>query len=190
MERAFVAVVPAPHVHVALDELRRDLRADIDHACAASSTRVRWTTSEQWHVTIAFLGDDVDLDAAARTLDDLVLDDHAPFDVGLCGVGVFPRPRAAQVLWCGVGPGRAQLESLVRVTTAGFGVPETRRIIPHLTIARLRPPTDLAAVVGSRWRAPSWRAHELVLVESRRDTAGSAYRVHHRRSLGRGTDNA
>lgn len=110
-----------------------------------------------WHFTLHFLGD-VPADAAERLRDALRAAPLGPaFDVALGGLGAFPRPARATVLWVGVGEGREALSALAaRVeevsVSCGFS-PERKPFSPHLTVARLRPPEDVRTRVG---RAPAF----------------------------------
>jgi 2'-5' RNA ligase len=175
MARAFVALLPDGPVHDDLDDLEGLLRARVGG--------MRWTRRANRHVTLAFLGDDADLDDAAMLLDTLASNAAGSFGLALCGVGAFPRPRAARVLWCGVGPGRAQVVELARRAAAVYGRPAEHRIVPHLTIARCAA-ADVSGLVDRSWRSSQRRAHELVLVESVRGSDGAEYRVHARCRLG------
>jgi 2'-5' RNA ligase len=59
----------------------------------------RWTTPEQWHVTLAFMGR-----VPERSLDDLVerlgraAARRTPLDLAVAGGGAFPNPARAKVL--------------------------------------------------------------------------------------------
>ena len=169
MPRAFVALVPDATVLDALDRLEVQLRPHVESA--------RWTPRERRHVTVAFLGDDTDLDVAAERLGLLAAGTQGPFTIGLCGIGAFPRPRAAQVLWCGVGPGRDRLDDLARRAVDVFGLTVTQRFVGHLTMARCSPAGDRSSVVDRVWRSPQWTVDELLLVESVDEREGVRYRV-------------
>lgn len=141
----------------------------------------RWTSPEQWHVTLAFLPD-----VADRVLDDLTdrLERAArkrePFDVALAGGGAFPDPTRAKVLYAALDHASdAGAEELRRLATgaraaatrAGAEVrPAVRhgRFHPHVTLARTGRPVE-----ATRWlrvldgyRGPVWPAREICLVES------------------------
>jgi 2'-5' RNA ligase len=68
-------------------------------------------------------------------------------------LGAFPRPRRANVLWLGVDQGESAAESLAvaveeAAEAAGFP-PEDRPFRSHLTLSRLRPDQDVAAVLDA-----------------------------------------
>nr|PZN39224.1 MAG: RNA 2',3'-cyclic phosphodiesterase [Bacillota bacterium] len=80
----------------------------------------------------------------------------APFTLAVAGVGAFPRPDAARVIWAGCGDGREALVALAErveraLVAAGFP-PEPRPFSPHLTLGRVAQgglTRDLAAAVAA-----------------------------------------
>jgi 2'-5' RNA ligase len=80
------------------------------------------------------------------------------FAVVLGGLGAFPRPRRAGVLWVGVDEGAAELKrvaALVEEAARQAGFPaEKKPFSPHLTIARLHPARDLEETIAA---APALR---------------------------------
>jgi 2'-5' RNA ligase len=180
--RAFVAIVPPRDALDAVGKLawraaHRPAEIGLSRLIAP-----RWTTREQWHLTLQFLGTSVDLDAAAAALATVR---GSPARVQLGGVGGFPSERRANVLWVGVSEGAAALSQLaaavVGATTAVVGAPEEREFHPHLTLARIGRPTDLraasAAAAGTPV-GPRWMADRLVLFESVTASSGARYRPH------------
>lgn len=140
-----------------------------------AATGFRWTTHEQWHVTLAFLAD-----VAERRLDDLVERlaragrRRTRFDVRLRSGGAFPNAGRAKVLYAAAdaGPMAEELRRLAvgaRAAAAKAGAPpEGSRFHPHVTLARLRAPVDVTRWlrVLDAYQGPVWRAEEIVLVES------------------------
>ena len=178
MARAFVAVVPPEPVLDAVAATADELRSRL-----GVRARARWAPRDQWHLTLRFLGDDVDLDGAAAHLRDARF---TPFDVALGGVGAFSRPSRAAVLWIGVSQGCAALTALagtVTSATAGIAPVDDEPFRPHLTVARFAKPADVRSVVhrpdGERIGAP-WRVAELVLMESVLGKGPVQHRVHAR----------
>jgi 2'-5' RNA ligase len=169
--RAFVAVRPPERVLDAVDAL-----------CAAelsSITGARWTTREQRHLTLQFLGNHADIDAVGAVLDALAI---GPGVVALGGVGAFPSLRRARVLWVGVATGAqflAQLAAAVGVLLAPLGhEPETRAFHPHLTLARFKAPVDLRGAVeahADRSVGRPFPVEEVVLYESNVRNTGAQY---------------
>ena len=142
---------------------------------------VRWTTRDQWHVTLRFLGS-VEEDEVARLCD--ALDDvgraHPSARVELgpatsCfGRGVLHVPTS------GLAPVAA---ATVRATDGvGSEPPDPRPFAGHLTLARSRGRTDLRPLAGAPIAA-SWTASELTLVRSHTARTGARYEVLHRSPL-------
>ena len=65
----------------------------------------------------------------------------APFEVEWRGVGVFPTARQPRALWLGVVAGAAALGALEAEVTRRLGgtvEPESRPLLPHLTLGRVK----------------------------------------------------
>jgi len=169
--RAFVAVVPPAPV---LDAIGEAVEAMRDGSPAG-----RWTTREQWHLTLQFLGNHADLDAVAAALR------HVSASVGhaqLGGGGAFPSDRRARVVWVGCTTGGAvltQVASAVASAVAPLGYePDAHAFHPHVTLARLKPPADARALVASLDASsfgPSWPVDEVVLLRSFTKPTGAEY---------------
>ena len=141
------------------------------------------TQPNQWHITLRFLGDigQYEQDRLAFALSE-PNDLGGPFVVGLHGLGAFPEPRSASVLWAGVDAGSAELGELVseidrRLTDIDFPS-EGRPFVPHLSLSHLRPRRDVW-----RWveRVPEfqvkWSVDTVALVESVHGASGPQYVV-------------
>ena len=151
--RLFVAVHLDPALRPAVEAMRRQLV----EAWPRGQELVKWVEPHNLHFTLKFLGEveEARLQGVLAAL--RVVEASAPFRLQLVGLGAFPRPRGARVLWVGVGEGAAQLSRLAaRVEDAlgPLGFPrEDRPFSPHLTIGRLRVPAhhpELEAVLGRK----------------------------------------
>jgi len=106
-----------------------------------------------WHLSLRFLGD---VDGPER--DRLLAGLHAgglgdPFTVRWGGLGAFPKPGRATVLWVGTDRGAGDLGRLAgevedAAVAAGFP-PEDRPFRDHLTLSRIRPQRDVASLIES-----------------------------------------
>lgn len=146
--RLFVAVRPPTDVIDALDALPR-----------AEPSTARWTTRDQWHVTVRFLGnvdDPTDISSALER----VADTAAPVDVRI-------GPRAAilghQIVYLPV-TGLDDVAHAVEMATKELGdPPQARRFRGHLTLARTKGSiVDTAALRCEH----TWRVGEIELVRS------------------------
>lgn len=124
-----------------------------------------------WHLTLRFLGQTSAEQhrRLAGALRSTAL--GSAFDLELGGLGAFPRPARATVLWVGVSEGAGAVKALAArmedaARAAGF-TPETKPFSPHLTISRLRDPADLRGTITA---APPFggrmRVEEVVLFRS------------------------
>jgi 2'-5' RNA ligase len=153
--RAFVAVRPPDAVLDAVGRVTLDLPG------------ARRTPRDQWHITLQFLGDDVDVDAVASALATL---SATPAEVQLGAAGPLGNPRRSMVFAVfvrsgGEWLGRVAGEIAERLRPLGFA-PDERPFVPHLTIARFKRPTALPRDDGSALGDP-WTVREVVLFESR-----------------------
>jgi 2'-5' RNA ligase len=164
--RMFVAVVPP---EVVLDDLEEFLTPRQE-----AEPGFRWTAVEQWHVTLAFMAE-----VADRYLDDLqerlsrAARRRTPFTMAVAGGGAFPNPARARVLFAGLDVSdRTELDRLctgARAAANKVGASaEGSRFHPHLTLARLRKPTEVTRWVRlmGTYRGPVWTAEEIALVAS------------------------
>ncbi|MFF8607117.1 RNA 2',3'-cyclic phosphodiesterase [Streptomyces sp. NPDC015346] len=161
--RVFIALAPPDE---AKEELARALRP-YDEAYP----RMRWNRIEDWHITLAFLGE-----VPSTTVPLLrsplaqIADRHRPLELALRGAGCFDE----RVLWSGI---EGDLEGLhllateVRAAIKECGVAfEDRPLRPHLTLARSRRDDHSSAVKAaaglSAFAGSPWRAERLHLVGS------------------------
>lgn len=160
--RLFVAVTPPPD---ALDELR-----SATAAVRAGSDGLRWSPPEQWHLTLAFLGE-VDDRARHDVTERLgrAAARHAPCTLALAGAGRFGQ----RVLWTRVDGDVDRLRRLAASVRAAARrariAVEDRPYRPHLTLARARDGADLRPAVDALggFAGRAWTARELHLVRSR-----------------------
>ena len=111
---------------------------------------LRWTDPANWHLTLAFLGPtDAARVASIAAVMERVAAAHGPVHVRTGGLGAFPAPGRARVLWYGVEDPAGELDALARDLSSELGVEVAGPYRPHLTLARARrEPVNL----------PSWLA--------------------------------
>jgi RNA 2',3'-cyclic 3'-phosphodiesterase len=121
-----------------------DLRTALERTVAAWRSRedlggMRWTATEGWHVTLAFLGSvpasDVPriVDASAKAARA-----HRPMALPTGGLGAFPSPGRARVAWYGVADSQGRLASLAVDLRAVLSLDDAGPFRAHVTLARAR----------------------------------------------------
>lgn len=143
----------------------------------------RWVRSENWHVTVKFLGrtwprlvewvHDMCREAAAGI---------RPFRLGLDGIGVFPGPTRARILWVGLEDEEGSLAALARAVENRLSKEfptEKRPFSAHLTVARFNPPVPMRdhaeELSAAEVRARPFRVGHLTLYRSHLSPRGVRY---------------
>jgi RNA 2',3'-cyclic 3'-phosphodiesterase len=160
LRRAFLAVVPPPSVRTWTESVTESAT----ESARALGAGLRWTRSEQRHLTVKFLGPVPDLDPRADAFAQSFLP-IPPFSLSLGGGGAFPDPRRASVLWIGVREGSDALAALA----ARVAEPDDRPYRGHVTLARTKRARDVRAVVAAldaHAPSPAWTVDEVVLFDS------------------------
>jgi len=162
------------------------LTEDVAHGLAAfleeETMRLpgRPTPPANWHLTLRFLGPTTSLQRD-RILE--FLDEHLavePFTMSFGSLGAFPRPSRATVLWLGIDRGADRLAAMAEIADvaaqlAGFE-PEDRPFHAHLTLARVRPPMNVSALIDRVPRFPlSMEVARLTLYCSHLNRDGASY---------------
>jgi len=179
--RLFVAVRFPETVRRAAEQRVVELRG----ALRQPSAGITWVPSEQFHVTLKFLGDcETARLPALKEAVSRAAAAAAPFFISLGGTGVFPPRGAARVIWLGFSDGACGLVSLTAqiesaCADAGFAH-ETRAFHPHVTLARLKKPLsarDRENVLSSAANAekPSCQVTCVDLMRSHLSASGPRY---------------
>lgn len=170
MPRLFTGVEIPPDVALSLSMLRGGLPG------------ARWIDTENYHVTLRFIGDVDDVVArdVAAMLDQVK---RRAFDLYFDGVASFGgrKPRAV-VASVADEPMLMELQAEQERMMQRIGLePEGRKYTPHVTLARLRDASsrDVANYLSARglFRTPSFRVSRFVLYSSRASMGGGPYVV-------------
>ncbi|CEF48431.1 unnamed protein product [uncultured bacterium] len=179
--RTFIAIpIPAP-LGEKLSRLRTQLALAVPGA--------RWTATEPFHMTLAFLGDvaELDLNEVCRAVGEAA-GPFPRFDLRLEGVGAFPGPARPRVIWAGLtaddlSPLHAMQQAVARAA-AGVGYrSDDQRFNPHITLGRIKsdrrgpsPPDLTKALERYRtWTGGSFTVREVVTFGSTLTPEGPAY---------------
>lgn len=167
--RLFVALRPPVSAVALLDALPRPV-----------VPRVRWTTAEQWHVTLRFLGECSAEEATAALA--ATAWPAVPEAVLRADVRAFGR----EVLHVPVDGVDGLAAAVVRATAAIGKPPPERPFTGHLTLARASRGGDVRPVVRAGLALSGearWRADEVVLMASELLRSGARYSVVERFSV-------
>jgi RNA 2',3'-cyclic 3'-phosphodiesterase len=163
----FVAVWPPEDVLSRLADLPRPERRGL-----------RWTTRDQWHVTLRFLGSIDDVDGVKTALA------RVESAAGATAVAGPVVERLGRGILCLPVGGLEALAHAVVALTGGLGEPaDDRPFRGHLTLARAKPGVDLTPLVGAPCSA-TWPVSEITLVASDTRPDGARYQIVARARLG------
>ena len=135
MLRTFVAVETPPEMQSALALGTASLQK------ALPRPLVRWVAPQNVHLTLKFLGDvsPANLEKLVEALTSEVAT-RVSFSMTLGGLGAFPTPRRARIIWVGLDapPALTALLHGIEAVAARLGyAAEDRPFSPHLTIGRV-----------------------------------------------------
>jgi 2'-5' RNA ligase len=170
--RLFVALTTPDQVKSALLQAQAELRR------ALSERAARWARSEQFHLTLRFLGN-VD----ASRVEELVeltraaSRPFAPLRLTAARIGFFPDARFPRVIWAGISDQDDRLGALwraVQTATQSFTKePAETEFTGHVTLARINrlrhaEALKIAAAAGKFYKTVlgEWTADQLELMRS------------------------
>ncbi|MGP6159732.1 MAG: RNA 2',3'-cyclic phosphodiesterase [Vulcanimicrobiaceae bacterium] len=169
-----------------LDEPTRGTIAAVAERLRAAGLRGRFVHPENYHVTLAFLGN-VRLDAleGVREAIDRAAHASAALELRLERIGAFPSERHARVVWLGplaTPAGFAQLHGALLANLARNGFTLDSKPQPHVTLCRCDgaplPPVSLPETLALK-------ADALALYSSLTLAGGPHYALEHRTALAR-----
>lgn len=184
MPRLFTAIFPPADL--------RERLARLQSATGTPIPTARWVRPEHLHMTLVFLGDVEEAQAAAVEAA-LASVEATRFSLTVQGVERFPPSlkKAPRVLWAGVTNHHAPTALYVWVEMvvmdAGLS-PEPRPYTPHITLARLKthkptPEADRFLAAHRDYHAGQFEVGEFVLVESVLSPQGPHYTIRARYAL-------
>jgi RNA 2',3'-cyclic 3'-phosphodiesterase len=163
----FVAVWPPDEVVSRLSGLPRPARPGL-----------RWTTPDQWHVTLRFLGSIEDIGGVKGALARL---EPVPAATAVAGPRV---ERLGRGILCLPVVGLDSLAGAVLAVIAHIGEPaEDRPFKGHLTLARAKPGVDVRPLAGEPFAA-TWPVDQVTLVASDTRPDGARYQILARAPVG------
>ena len=142
----------------------------------------RWIDEENYHLTLRFMGD-IDENYARDVADELARVERPSFSVTLDHIATFggDRPRSI-IARAKASPQLTALQAEHERIIRRVGLPaETRKFVPHVTLARLKStsPIAVADYLSSRglFGSLSFLVERFVLYSSRASTGGGPYLI-------------
>ncbi|HKI68120.1 MAG TPA: RNA 2',3'-cyclic phosphodiesterase [Verrucomicrobiae bacterium] len=190
MLRLFIALPVPESVKTEIERAQNQLKL------ASPEHGIRWTKSEQFHVTLKFLGG-VEAARVPTLIESVRAGCRKLTKLELCakGVGFFPHERKTRVFWVGTKDQADRLSKLyeaVQIATCEFATENTaERFTGHITLGRVK---IMSKTAGQKLRALAaemkdrpfgeWIGDHLEMVQSELSPAGAHYTVLAKISLG------
>ncbi len=176
--RSFVAIELPQELKERIDAYQRQLKP----LCRD----VKWVNSQSLHITLKFLGNQ-EAELVQRVQNNLANTTGVvqPFNLTIREFGAFPGKRQPRVLWLGVisQPHEPlyELFNFIENSLHGLGFQkEKRRFSPHLTLARVKRPSNFEALWRFVEKNPfepfSFTVNEIVLMQSFLKPQGAVYK--------------
>jgi 2'-5' RNA ligase len=176
--------------NIGIDALRAldALAVSLHEEARSHSLRLRFVPTENIHLTLKFFGEvpEGTVPGIERELA-RILHAEPPIALELVGLGAFPNPRRARVLFVGLRefgasgtPRLSALQARIDLALEQIGFPrEEKPFHPHLTVARAPGDSrlDVAAIVAAHEAVPVAQTvvRELVLYQSELRPSGARY---------------
>jgi 2'-5' RNA ligase len=192
--RTFLAV----NFPVAVTRRIADEITSIQGEIANAGWKVAWVPAANLHVTLKFFGmvEEASIEGMHGRLA-RELAGRPTFEIEARGLGAFPGPLSARVLWAGVkpSPALAALQQDVEKWMEETGYPrEPKPFHPHVTIGRVKEAGSqpIGPILEAREATVfgGGRVNEVVIYESRTMRNGSEYRALERASFNRSVGEA
>ena len=134
--RLFIAIEIPEEIKAGLTEAQRSLKS-------SGVVDASWTRPEGIHLTLKFLGE-VPESKVLEIMNGLrrAAEGIGPFRLEVGGVGTFPSPKNARVVWVGLSGDiekLSRLQAAVEETISNIGFErDERAFTPHLTLGRIK----------------------------------------------------
>ena len=134
MKRTFIAtkISPGEKLLKTYTKVRNELKNE----------KIKWVNSDQFHITLFFLGDtDEEMIPRIRTQVGNLVDQFSSFYINLSGLGVFKNIHKPRVLWAGIYQYETmkEIKEKIEKEMVALGFPaDEREFKPHLTLARIK----------------------------------------------------
>jgi len=131
-------------------DLPRDVVANLEELLSRlkPTAKLNWSPPANLHVTTKFIGQWPEERLGELKAALAAIPRGGVIPVRIRQVGFFPNSRAPRNFWAGIeAPGLPELAAATDRATAALGVAsEKRPFSPHLTLARIKPPAEIASL--------------------------------------------
>jgi len=176
--RTFIAIEIPGEIKEEMAKIQEQLK----HSSAVDAG---WTRPEGIHLTLKFLGEapEANVPEIMNVLTGIMVGVET-FSLDLAGVGTFPNPASARVVWVGIGGETDRLLKLQAEVEDGMArlgfERENRKFTPHLTLGRIKYIRSRKAWLGALEivkdiRFPSFVVNAISLMKSELKPSGAAY---------------
>ncbi len=177
--RLFLAIELDESLLAGLEEVQARLQE------AAPDASVRWSSRDNFHLTVLFLGEmSEDQLPAIQDMCGTIASETSDFRIRIAGGSAFPKPgsgRPLKTLWVGVTEGAKDWKALVRRAEPWFtplGVAKNEGLVPHITLGRVKDESQTlveALAVERETEIGAQQATALALIESTLTPEGALY---------------
>jgi len=143
----------------------------------------RKTQNQKIHLSYLFLGNNIKESQIEQIIKNLeqIPKTLGKIQVKCSGLGAFPSPRYASVLWLGAkGNGLEELANLIRQKMKTLSIEDTKAFVPHITIARSAKKSNLEFLINNYKDFECkqiWQINSFELVESLQTSLGYVYKT-------------
>lgn len=168
------------------EEIRTNLAA-VQERLRGAGAEVKWVEPENFHLTVAFLGDQDDsLRPDLENIGERLAEETPAFRIRAAGGSAFPKrgPAPLKTLWVGVAEGAEEWKALVRRAEpwlTPFGVPREGGLQPHITLGRVKGEKGMeslraAVAAEARTDCGTQTAGHITLIQSFLAPTGATYK--------------
>ena len=166
-----------------IDEELKEKIADVQKQLKEADAPVKFVEPHNLHFTFKFFGeiDEEKAEQIVRAVETKV-QNYAPFEISIKGVGVFPNTRYIRVVWLGVEDSEpfSKLQMDMDEDFKKMGFKKERSYVPHLTMGRVRGAKNKDALLSKidelkEVEIGKMRIEKLVLKESVLKRDGPVY---------------
>jgi 2'-5' RNA ligase len=183
--RLFIAIAAPDFLKAEIIKVQEEMSASLPRGA------VSWTKSEQFHLTLRFLGS-VAKENIERIREQLQrsCENYCPLKLRAAGIGCFPNARAPRVIWVGIKEDKGQLlklhDSIEKAVAEYTAEKADREFTGHLTLGRVKELGREGAEILRRELTRrkeqafgAWKATAVDLMRSQLSPKGATHSVLH-----------